>query len=288
MSTSAGEPGEPKNTYFIDSESGAEMARLIEQDQMITKGMGGLFSERKDMTGIRRILDLACGPGGWALNVATAYSDIQVVGIDISKLMIEYAQAQAHVRRLQNIRFEVKNILQPLDFPDASFDLINARFILFIPRAHWPVLLRECFRLLRPGGTIRLVDAEMSMTTSLAFQQLATTWTQVLKADGQGFSTDGASIGMTPVLGKMLRDAGYKHVQTKADAIEWSYGTENYQAFYHDYMLVWKLGQPLLIRRNAATQEELDHLYNQMLQEMQAEDFCALLVLLRAWGEKPA
>ncbi|MBA2680417.1 MAG: class I SAM-dependent methyltransferase [Ktedonobacteraceae bacterium] len=287
MSTSADESGEQENTYFIDPESGSEMARLIEQDQVVTRGMGGLFSERKDMRGIKRILDLACGPGGWALNVATAYPDIQVVGIDISKLMIEYARAQAHVRRLHNIRFEIKDILHPLDFPDESFDLINARFIVFIPRVYWPILLQECRRLLRPGGTIRLTDAEVPITTSAAFQQFTARATQAFKDAGHSFSPDGALTGIIPVLGRLLRDAGYKRVQTKADAIEWSYGTESYQAFYHDHMVGMKLSQPFLIRHNAATQEEFNHLYDQALREMQAEDFCAVLVLMRAWGEKP-
>ena len=98
-------PGVGTNVYFIDPESGSEMARLITQDRLITKGMGGLFAERADLVGINRILDLACGPGGWTLNVALAYPDIQVVGVDISQAMIEYAQAQAQVRRLQNVQF---------------------------------------------------------------------------------------------------------------------------------------------------------------------------------------
>ena len=262
MSRSADEPGERENTYFIDPESGAEMARLIGQDQMVTRSMGGLFSERKDMVGIKRGLDLACGPGWW--------------------------QAQAHVRRLQNIRFQVKDVLQPLDFPDASFDLINARFIVFVPRVYWPTLLQECRRLLRPGGTIRLIEAEVPITTSPAFQQYAARATWAFKEAGHSFSPDGALWGITPVLAKLLRDAGYEHVQTKADALEWSYGTESHQPFYNDYMVGMKLSHPFLIRKGVATQEELDCLYEGALEEMNAKDFCAIFIILRAWGEKPA
>ena len=35
------EPAPGKNTYLIDTESGAEMARLLNQDRLLTKGMGG-------------------------------------------------------------------------------------------------------------------------------------------------------------------------------------------------------------------------------------------------------
>src|SRR5689334_21298094 len=119
---------EKQNTYVIDTESAAEMARLMRQDQLMTAGMGGILSEI-DLSGIQRVLDLACGPGGWPLDVAYTYSDMEVVGVDISERMITYARAQAQVQQRTNVSFRVMNILQPLDFADASFDLINARFL---------------------------------------------------------------------------------------------------------------------------------------------------------------
>lgn len=58
-----------ENTYLFDSESAAEMARLVSQDLLVTKYMGGLLPENPDFSGIRRVLDVACGPGGWADDV---------------------------------------------------------------------------------------------------------------------------------------------------------------------------------------------------------------------------
>jgi len=43
------DPPQNESTYVIDSESGAEMARLMYQDRLLTKGMGGLFPERADL-----------------------------------------------------------------------------------------------------------------------------------------------------------------------------------------------------------------------------------------------
>src|SRR6266436_6885658 len=120
---SASNPNRRENIYFNDPESGAEMARLMDQDRLITRGMGGLFPERSDLSGIQRILDVACGPGGWAQEVAFAYPEIEVVGFDISRAMIDYANAFARVQGLHNLSFQVMDILQPLTFPDSSFDL---------------------------------------------------------------------------------------------------------------------------------------------------------------------
>src|SRR5438552_15885823 len=91
------------NVYISDPESGAEMARLLDQDRLITKGMGGLFPERSnDFSGIHRVLDAACGPGGWAMEIAFRHPDIGAVGFDVSQAMIDYANAKARVPVLEN------------------------------------------------------------------------------------------------------------------------------------------------------------------------------------------
>ena len=64
------EPPANNNTYFIDAEDAAEMARLTHQDRLLTKGMGGLFPDSFDLSEVHDILDIACGPGGWVLDVA--------------------------------------------------------------------------------------------------------------------------------------------------------------------------------------------------------------------------
>jgi len=62
MSTPQEEPTEQKkNTYVIDAESAAEMARLMRQDRLITAGMGGIFPEQTDLSGVQHVLDLAFG-----------------------------------------------------------------------------------------------------------------------------------------------------------------------------------------------------------------------------------
>src|SRR5262249_15001579 len=163
------QPDSPhENTYAVDAESAAEMARLMRQDHLITKGMGGIFPEKIDLSGVQRILDLACGPGGWVLETAFAYTDIDVIGVDISERMITYANAQANVQQLSNASFRVMNILQPLDFPDSSFDLINARLISgFMRPAWWSGLMRECLRILRPGGILRFTELEPGFTNKV-------------------------------------------------------------------------------------------------------------------------
>ena len=87
------EPSPSDNVYFNDPESGAEMARLIDQDRLITRGMGGPFADRPDLTGIHRILDVACGPG--YVSAAVKQLDAIPTGIDFSEKMIAIAKGRS-------------------------------------------------------------------------------------------------------------------------------------------------------------------------------------------------
>ena len=86
-------------TYLLDSADTAEMVRLRNQDRFLIKAMGGPLAPLSSVPEQSRILDLACGPGGWALDTATHYSTSEVVGIDISHMMIDYARVSAQIRK---------------------------------------------------------------------------------------------------------------------------------------------------------------------------------------------
>nr|BBH92308.1 hypothetical protein KTA_05070 [Thermogemmatispora argillosa] len=281
---------EPENTYVIDPENAGELARLMQQDRLLTEGMGGLLPE----PGITlpeqgSVLDLACGPGGWALELAFEHPRLEVIGVDISRQVIDYARMQARSRGLENVHFHVMNVMEPLAFPDRSFDLINGRllFAFMLPEA-WPKLLAECYRLLKPGGIVRLTEMEPMLTTSRAYQTWMAYMSEALKRAGQSFSPDGRQFGITPVLPRLVREAGFASVQLRPSVIEWSMGTEAHYAVLKDSLIGLELLQPFLIKMGIATKEELERLYQLATAEMQQEDFCGLWNLLTVWGRKPA
>jgi hypothetical protein len=63
--------------YVIEAENAAEMARLMLQDQMLTNIMGGPLAEQTDLSRVYHILDIACGPGGWLLELVKRHPHIQ-------------------------------------------------------------------------------------------------------------------------------------------------------------------------------------------------------------------
>jgi ubiquinone/menaquinone biosynthesis C-methylase UbiE len=278
-----------KNTYFFDPEGAEEMARLINLDHFVTRNMGGFFTGIADPSSLQTVLDLACGPGGWVLDVAFAYPKIQVVGVDISKSMIEYALARAGAQGLDNAYFEVMDITKPLEFTESSFDLVNARFLFSVlHREAWEPFIAECTRILRPGGILRLTDMiDPAITTSAACERRQQLSFEAQWRLGYGFSPTGRTIGVTSVLPSLLRKAQYQQIQLAAHALEFSAGTESWMEVFRDAQIVGLLLQPLLVNSGVTTQEEADHFYQQMLIEMQAADFCGMWHYMTIWGTKP-
>jgi len=277
-----------KTTYFIEAENAAEMARLIHQDRIITRCMGGLFPPQFDLTGIHDILDIACGPGGWALDVARAYPDKRVTAIDISQIMVGFAQYQATQMQVPNAHFQTMNILQPLAFSDNAFDLINVRFISgFLLQTQWPPFLQECFRITRPGGLIRLTEPDRTISNSPSVEQLNDFLARAMHRAGQSSSPNELQFGVTPLLRSFLNRTGYVNVQKAAYVLESSASTEEHLSQYQNSMVFFKLLQPFFVKTGITTQEEAEVLYQRALEEMLEPDYCALWYFLSAWGEKP-
>jgi ubiquinone/menaquinone biosynthesis C-methylase UbiE len=279
-----------ENTYVFDAESVSETTRLMLQDRQMTRGMGGPFSERKpaDFDKMHDILDIACGSGGWVLDVAYEHPDIQVEGIDTSRTLIEYARATARSQKLSNAHFTIMNVLQPLQFPDNAFDIVNARMLFaVVPPDQWPSLLQECFRITRPGGTIRLTEWEIPLTTSSAYEQLSRLFATSMYRIGRSFSPDGYHIGIFPMLPRFLRTLGCEDVQSKAHIFDFSFGTSNYDDAYQNAKLIYIQAKPMMTQSGLISEEDYNMLYNRMLAEVRQPEFSGTSFLCTTWGTKP-
>jgi len=277
------------NTYVIDPESGAEMARLIEQDRILTRAMGGLLPDNFQPEPGKSVLDLACGSGGWAQEVAFTHPLLNVTGVDLSHKMIAYAQSLADAQRLTNLQFEVMDIRSMLsEFPDASCDFINARLLVgFMMKEDWPALTSQCMRILRPGGILRLTECDRSSkTTSVAFETMQDILS--LHSYNTGRTFQQADWGVTYRLSRFLRNVDCKNVQVHAYTIDWSMGMPAWSIIRQDFEMAYKLMQPYLVKGGATTDEQWDALWEQAQIEFYETEFNALWYLVSVWGQKAA
>ena len=105
----------------------------------------------------RRILDLGCGTGSTTLMLKQAFPQAQVTGLDLSPYMLVMADHKAKTAGL-NIQWRHGNA-EETGFPDASFDVVTASLLFHeTPPTATKSILRECFRLLMPGGEVLILD----------------------------------------------------------------------------------------------------------------------------------
>jgi len=279
---------EPEGSYFVDAENVAEMARLTKQARTLSEHLG-LFPERLDLSQYHRILDIGCGPGEWALEVARSFPAKQIIGIDSSNLMINYVRYITESQGVLNAQFQLMDARQPLVFPDASFDLVSARFISgFLTTNMWPQILRECFRILRPGGILCSCEPEnLGSTTSPSLTRYNHLVVQTLRLAGQCFSPAGDQAGTAAIMPRLFREAGFQQPQQGGYIINFSAGMPAYLATYDNLKTLMKLLQPLIVQNKLITQPEIDVLYARTLEEMEDESFCAAAFFQRVWGKKP-
>ncbi len=275
------------NNYFIDTQIPTETVRLIEQDKLLTQAMGGLLPEEPDLSTAEQILDLACGPGKWAIDLAFMYPNIEVMGVDLNATIMNYAGAIAKSRGLSNVTFEVMDIKKPLEFEDNTFDLVNARSIVaLMDKGSWPSLLAECKRILKPGGLVRLTEGEAVVTNSSALQRLNTCLTQTMYRQGRTYSVDGNSYGIAYILGTLLRNAGFEKIGKRPFILDGSYGTELHYSGCKDAETLFPLLKPFFLRSGLVTEEEFDQLYQTMLIDTLGDDFTCITFELTTWGRK--
>jgi ubiquinone/menaquinone biosynthesis C-methylase UbiE len=275
------------STYIVqDRKNQKELTRLTIQDQMITTAMGGVLPEQPDPTIFHHVLDIGCGTGGWLIQAAQTYPTMALVGIDISQRLIDFASTQAQAHQVNDrVEFRVMDALRTLEFPDASFDLVNVRFgVSFLRTWDWPKFLSELLRITRPGGVVRITDTNIiHQSNSSALRQLHEVLQCALFRAGHLFTNE--STGLTDHLAALLDQYRYQQVQTKAYAMEYRAGTVEGKAYYQDVTLGLQTSLPFYQKRGCAP-KNFQAIYQQACHEMQQSDFHATWNLLTAWGSK--
>jgi SAM-dependent methyltransferase len=281
---------ERSDTYLLDPENTAEMTRLSIQDRLVTKSMGGTFSEQENQLppDIKRVLDVGCGPGGWVMDVAYEYPDVQVVGLDISTKMIAYAKARAQAEGRTNTGFLIADATKPLPFPDGFFDLVNGRYMVgFIRRDLWPSVIQEFARVTRPGGFIRLSEPhDVGATSSPTLKKFLTWLYMGMYKLGYAFSTTGTDVGITPWLSEFLDSVGVLDINIRPSVLDFSYGTEAHLPQCENLTAAFQTTKPLVMGLGVS-EAEWRAVTEQAKQEMYAADFKGLWYMLTAWGRKP-
>lgn len=112
-----------------------------------------------------RVLDVACGPGDFALRAAHAVGPGgEVTGLDISEEMLTIARRRAAVAG-QDIQFR-SGEMDAIPFHPERFDAVTCGFGIFFA-TDVPAALARMWELLRPGGRLVVVTLTPRFFTPL-------------------------------------------------------------------------------------------------------------------------
>lgn len=291
-------PGLPRrdhpSTYVVQDRSNKEeLTRLCLQDQMLTTSMGGVLSEQADPTSIQRVLDVGCGTGVWLIEAAKTYATMSLlVGVDISRHMIEYASEQARKQQVsERVEFHTMDALRMLEFPAEYFHLVNQRLgMSYLRTWDWPKILQEFMRVTKPGGIIRLTESDVIIeSNSPALMRANSVFLNALSHAGHLFTPD--RLGIINALESLLRQQGAQDVRTHDYTLEYRAGTPEWQLFFGDMKHMMQTFAPFARKWSPRPEDPetpgQEDLTQQALSEMQHPDFVATWHLRTVWGTKP-
>lgn len=186
--------------YVLPKDMG-EVNRLDFQHYMMRSALRGNYAA--PITAPESILDVGCGTGRWAIEMAQLFPVARVVGVDVVAPSMETTTPEPLP---SNYSFQAGNILEGLAFPDASFAFVHQRYMIgAIPAENWPGAVSELKRLTCPGGWIELVEAGTSRGGGSALETVDK-WVAAVLARRN------LNIHMGARLGDLLTGAGLQDV----------------------------------------------------------------------------
>lgn len=156
------------------------------------------------------ILDVGCGTGRWAAEMAAQFPGATVIGLDLVALPTQ--QDEIVAKPQHNFTFVVGNILEGLPFADGTFDFTHQRLLaLAIPAQRWPHVAVELARVTRNGGWVELVEMGW-VRGGEALAQLER-WFRAV-ASHRGIDLDRAAR-----VGELLSEAGLSNIKVREVSI---------------------------------------------------------------------
>jgi phosphatidylethanolamine/phosphatidyl-N-methylethanolamine N-methyltransferase len=158
-----------------------------------------------------RVLEVGVGTG---ISLPLYGQNVRIFGTDISEAMLRKAKQRVAGQRLKNVEGLAVMDAEKLEFPDNSFDVVMAQYVVTaVPNPE--VALDEFARVLRPGGELiiltrvsaddgmrRVIEQALQpVVTRLGFRTAEFSWSRYTKWLGGAKGMELAERRLIPPLG---------------------------------------------------------------------------------------
>jgi SAM-dependent methyltransferase len=214
------------------------------------------------------VLDVGCGIGAIALDLAPMLAPGRIVGIDADAEQIEAARTAAAARGIQNAEFMTSSVYE-LPFEEETFDVVYANAVLMYVRDQVEAL-RGMRRVLRRDGLAAVVDDDFGtvvMSPDLPELELGPKLFELAVA------REGGNARYSRRLRTLMLEAGFARTKGVAHAPE-VYGDLESTRWFAEFAIGLFRAPAMsevILGEGWATRAELD----------------ALITALGEWGELP-
>ena len=123
----------------------------------------------------KKILDMVCAVGHSTLPYLEGFPGAEVHALDVGAPMLRYAHARAESLG-KTLHFSQQNA-EHTDYPDGSFDMVVSHVLMHETSLKaMKNILRECHRLLKPGGWMFHVEVPFRYADLDCYDQFVRDW----------------------------------------------------------------------------------------------------------------
>jgi ubiquinone/menaquinone biosynthesis C-methylase UbiE len=237
------------------------------------------------IAGAQAILDVACGTGRWARDLARQLPDARVLGFDVDIEQIGQSLEASAWRGDDplpaNCRLVPGNALDRFPYGDQSFDYTHGRFLgAFAPTAQWPPLIGEMIRVTRADGWVELLDLAR-------IQALSPAQAYLLDCLRRLYQRGGLRLEPADAFKDTLVRGGLAHIKTRTVAVRMGGGHGGHagEMLASDLLSGMLDAAPRYVEQAPDSQAQVWAAVEQARQEGTGPGF--QVTLLAAWGQQP-
>lgn len=263
--------------YPISQSDVDELYRLSIQDELLNERF---FYVPADLKPTARVLDVACGTGGWLRKIARLYPQTECIGVDKSDLLLDHARSLATSAGLNNIRYQQRDFF---DFPKTQrlhFDLIYMRCASWFLGSKMQEVYAQCVQRLASDGTFAVSEFSFPFTTSsAAMRQFSALFFAALERRGTTHIN-------TSHIPRLLHDLGLTEVQSVASEFDMGYGAAGREGFVTDFHRVLTGFKPMVLSTGQIDEETYEELAETIKRDMDAQDYRSSTDFVTITGRK--